>query len=124
MASENEKPQNITEYIHAAPIETQEKLWELLACLREAAPGAQENLKWGQPALSYKWILFQFAGFKNHIGFYPSPSAVKAFEKELSQYKISSSTIQFPLDQPLPIALIGKIAAFRVGEAAQGVKWM
>ena len=124
MAMDKGKPQNISEYIQAAPTGTQEKLWELLVCLREAAPGAQENLKWGQPALSYKWILFQFAGFKNHIGFYPSPSAVKAFEKELSQYKISSSTIQFPLDKPLPIALISRIAAFRVGEAAQGIKWM
>lgn len=124
MTSAKEKPQNITEYIHAAPSAAQEKLWELLACLREAAPGAQESLKWGQPALSYKWILFQFAGFKNHIGFYPHPAVVRAFEKDLAGYKTSSSTIQFPLDQPLPIDLISKIAAFRVKEAEQGVKWM
>src|ERR1700741_2733222 len=98
------KPRNITEYINTFPAETQEKLHEMLECLRKAAPGAQESLKWGQPALSYDWILFQFAAFKEHISFYPTPSVVKAFEKELAGYETSSSTIQFPLDKPLPSA--------------------
>lgn len=96
----------------------------MLACLREAAPSAIENLKWRQPALSYKWILFQFAAFENHISLYPTPSVVKAFENELIPYQTSSSTIQFPLDQPLPVMLIRKIADYRVQEAEKGVKWM
>lgn len=119
-----EKPKNITEYIQAAPEATQQKLWELLEILRNAAPGAEESLKWGQPALSYQWILFQFAGFQKHIGLYPHPDVVKAFEGRLAEYKYSSSTIQFPLDKPLPSDLIYEIAAYRVHESKEkGVKW-
>ncbi len=118
------KPRDIPEYIAAFPQQTQERLQEMLAILREAAPGAIEALKWGQPALSYKWILFQFAAFKNHIALYPTPSVVKAFEKDLLQYSTSLNTIQFPLNQPLPVSLLRKIAAYRIQEAANGVKWM
>ena len=124
MTPAKQKPKNITEYINAYPKEAKEKLHEILDCLRKAAPDAEENLKWGQPALSYEWILFQFAAFKNHISLYPTPSVVKAFEKDLSEYKTSSSTIQFSLDKPLPVSLIRKIATFRVQEAEKGVKWM
>jgi uncharacterized protein YdhG (YjbR/CyaY superfamily) len=119
-----EKPKTITEYIQSAPEAAQPKLWELLEILRKAAPGAEENLKWGQPALSYEWILFQFAGFKKHVGLYPHPDVVRAFEDRLSEYKTSSSTIQFPLDKPLPSELIYEIAIYRVRESKEkGVKW-
>ncbi len=125
MNPNKEKPKNISEYINAAPEEAQDKLREMLASLRKAAPGAEESLKWGQPALSYEWILFQFAAFKHHISLYPTPSAVKAFAKDLSGFKTSSSTIQFPLDKPLQLSLIRKIALFRVRESEEkGVKWM
>jgi len=124
MAPDVNKPANIPEYIASFPQQTQERLREMLACLRDAAPGAQESLKWGQPALSYDWILFQFAAFKKHVSFYPTPSVVKAFAEDLSQYETSMNTIKFPLDQPLPESLIRKIAAYRVQEAANGVKWM
>jgi len=125
MIPKKEKPKNITEYINAAPIQAQEKLREMLECLRTAAPGAEESLKWGQPALSYKWILFQFAAFKHHISLYPTPSTIRAFEQELSEYTTSIMTVQFPLDQPLPLSLIHKIAVFRVRESNEkGVKWM
>lgn len=59
------------------------KLREMRACLRKAAPGARESLKWGVPAFSCQRILFTFAAFKHHIGFYPTPSAVKAFARDL-----------------------------------------
>ena len=120
-----DKPKSISEYIEAASPEAQPRLREMLDCLRLTAPGAQESLKWGNPALSYQWILFQFAAFKHHISLYPTPSVVKAFEKELEGYQTSSSTIQFPLDKPLPVALIRRIAEFRVRDAVEnGVKWM
>jgi uncharacterized protein YdhG (YjbR/CyaY superfamily) len=120
-----EKPKNITEYINAAPEESQQKLWELLDILRRAAPGAEESLKWGQPALSYQWILFQFAGFKKHVSLYPHPNVVEAFQDHLADYKTSSSTIQFPLDKPLPSDLIYEIAVYRVRESKEkGIKWM
>lgn len=118
------KPKNITEYINTFPKESQEKLYQMLDCLRKSAPGAEESLKWGQPALSYDWILFQFAAFKEHISLYPTPSVIQAFEKEITEYKTSSSTIQFSLDKPLPLPLISKIADLRVQEAKNGVKWM
>lgn len=118
------KPKTIAEYIAAAPKDAQDRLNEMLTYLREAAPGAEESLKWGQPALSYQWILFQFAAFKNHISLYPTPSVVAALKDKLSDYKTSSSTIQFPLDKPLPADLIKEIAAFRIEESKKGVKWM
>lgn len=124
MISRTAAPKTIGEYIAAAPKEAREKLRELHACVREAAPGATESLKWGMPAFSYRRILVTFAAFKNHIGFYPTPSAVKAFEKELSKFKTAKGSIQFPLEKPLPLPLIRKITAFRVRESnEEDRKW-
>ncbi len=97
---------------------------QLYDCVRAAAPGATEGLKWGMPAFSYHRILVTFAGFKRHIGFYPTPSAVKAFEEKLTCYITAESSIQFPLDKPLPLSLIRKIILFRVKECLQeDKKW-
>ena len=97
----------------------------MLGSLREAAPNAEEAIKWGNPALSYGTILFIFAAHKKHISLYPTPAAIKAFAKDLKQYKTSSSTIQFPLDEPLPAKLIRKIADYRVREVVENdAKWM
>ena len=124
MLSQKLKPQTIEEYISAAPAETQKKLQQLNECIRKAAPGTTESLKWSMPAHSYKKILVTFAVFKNHIGFYPMPSAIKIFAKELSKYKTAAGSVQFPLDQPLPLALITRMVKFRVKENAEGtMKW-
>jgi len=124
MTSRKAQPKSIAEYIDAAPKEAQKKLREMLACIRKAAPGAEEGLKWGMPAFSYQRILVTFKAFKHHIGFYPTPSAVKVFAKELAKFKTASASIQFPLDKPLPLALIRKITAFRVKESLQeDAKW-
>ena len=118
------KPKTVNEYINAAPKQAREKLREMRECIREAAPGATESLKWGMPAFSYGRILVTFAAFRNHIGFYPTPSAVKAFEKDLSKFKTAKGSIQFPLENPLPLALIRKITAFRVRESnEEDRKW-
>src|SRR5262245_36076605 len=114
MATKKTKPITVTEYINAAPKEARQKLREIRATIREAAPGATEGLKWNMPAYSYRRILVTFAGFKHHIGFYPTGSAVKAFAKQLSGFKMAADSIQFPLDKPLPLDLIRKITAFRV----------
>ncbi len=125
MISGKGKPKNIAEYINAAPKEAQKRLREMRACIRTAAPGAKECLKWGVPAFSYRRILVTFASFKHHIGFYPTPSAVRAFAKDLSKFRAFSSTIRFPLEKPLPLPLIRKITAFRVRESNEkDVKWM
>ena len=83
------KPTTIEEYIIAAPAAVQEKLLQLHECICAAAPGASESLKWRMPAYSYQKILVTFAVFKNHIGFYPMPSAIEAFAKNLTKYKTS-----------------------------------
>ncbi|HEY6387080.1 MAG TPA: DUF1801 domain-containing protein, partial [Candidatus Acidoferrum sp.] len=113
------RPKDITEYIDAAPQEAQKKLREMHACIRKSAPGAKESLKWGMPAFSYRRILVTFAAHKNHIGFYPTPSAVSAFAKELSKFVTAKGSIQFPLEKPLPLPLIRKITAFRVRESIE-----
>ena len=119
MIASKAKPQTISEYIQAAPAEVQEKLHEMCACIRAAAPDATESLKWGMPAFSYQRILVTFAVFKHHIGFYPTPSAVAAFAKHLAKFKTAKGSIQFPLEQPLPLPLIHKITAFRVRECLE-----
>ncbi|HEV2664681.1 MAG TPA: DUF1801 domain-containing protein [Blastocatellia bacterium] len=119
MASKKARPKNIAEYIDAAPKEAQKKLREMRACILEAAPGAEESLKWGKPAFSYQRILVMFAAFKNHIGFYPTPSAVRAFADDLSEFVTGDNSIRFPLDKPLPLSLIRKITAFRVRESVE-----
>src|SRR6266705_6403830 len=113
------RPKSITEYIKAAPKEAQKKLREMRACIRASAPGAKESLKWGMPAFSYQRILVMFAVFKHHIGFYPTPSAVRAFAKDLSKFATAKGSIQFPLENPLPLPLIRKITAFRVRESIE-----
>jgi uncharacterized protein YdhG (YjbR/CyaY superfamily) len=113
------KPQTIEEYIEAAPEETRDKLRQLHECIKAAAPGAKEDLKWSMPAYSYRRILVTFAIFKNHIGFYPTPSAIKAFTKQIAKYKNAKGSVQFPLNQPLPLSLITKMVKFRVRESLE-----
>ena len=113
------KPKNISEYIKPFPKETQKKLKEMRVVINACAPGAVEGLKWGMPSFSYNRILVNFAGFKHHIGFYPTPSAIRKYAKELSKYKFAKGSIQFPLDKPLPISLIKKITKFRVKESLE-----
>ena len=118
------KPRTVAEYIQAAPREARAHLRAMRACVRAAAPGATESLKWGMPALSYHRILVTYAAFTRHIGFYPTPSAVRAFAGSLSRFKTATGSIQFPLDRPLPRALIRKIITFRVRESKdKDEKW-
>lgn len=124
MTAKKVRPTNIDEYIDAAPKEAQKKLRAMRACIRASAPGAKESLKWGMPAFSYRRILVTFAGFEHHIGFYPTPSVVKAFAADLRNYVTASASVRFPLDKPLPLALIRAMTAFRVRESVeQDGKW-
>lgn len=107
----------IVAYINAAPPQSRAKLRELHACIRRAAPGAEESIKWGLPAFSYHRILVMFGGFNHHVGFYPTSSAMNAFTKELIKFKTTKTSIQFPLDKPLPVVLIGKITKYRIKES-------
>ena len=124
MLSKKFKPATIEDYILAAPENTQEKLWQLHHCIRKAAQAAEEGLKWNVPAYSYKRILVTFAVFKNHIGFYPTPSVIKAFAKYLTGYKTAEASVQFPLNEKLPLSLITKMVKLRVKESLNDdAKW-
>ncbi len=119
MNSAASRPTTVAEYIDAAPREARQKLRQMRAAVRAAAPGAVESIKWQMPSYSYKRILVIFAAHKHHIGFYPTPSAVKSFSKELSKFNTAKGSIQFPMEKPLPLPLIRKITAFRVRESVE-----
>ena len=124
MVSKKINPSSIEENIEAAPAETQDKLLQFHEAIRSCTPGAVEGLKWRMPAYSYQKILVTWAVFRYHIGFYPMPSAIKAFAKDLKNYKTNEGSVQFPLDQKLPVPLIKKIVKFRVKESKDGtIKW-
>ena len=106
----------VDEYISSFPKGTQALLKELRNKIRQSAPMAEEAISYNIPAFKLKGMLVYYAAYKNHIGFYPTPSGITAFKQELSGYKTAKSAIQFPLDQPLPLALIGKIVKYRVRE--------
>lgn len=110
------KPTSVPEYIASFPEATQKALEEVRATIRKSAPDAEELISYGM--VGYKWngVLVYFGGFKNHVGFYGTPSGHKAFENELSVYKSGKGSVQFPLDQPMPVALIGRIVEFRMQE--------
>ncbi len=110
-------PENVDEYISSFPKETQKYLKQMRAAIKKAAPKAEEGIGYKMP--SYKLNsrpLVYFAGYAKHIGFYATPTGHKEFKKELSVYKEGKGSVQFPLDEPLPIALITKIVKFRVQE--------
>jgi uncharacterized protein YdhG (YjbR/CyaY superfamily) len=114
-----EKPvaKNIDEYISGFPENVQEILEKLRATIKKAAPGAEETISYAIPAFKLNSrMLIYFAGFKNHIGLYPAPREKEAFKHDFAGYKGGKGTIQFPLNEPLPLPLITKILKFRVKE--------
>jgi uncharacterized protein YdhG (YjbR/CyaY superfamily) len=114
-----EQSGSIDDYIREFPPETQARLQEVRALIRECAPQATETISYRMPTFDIgKRHLVHFAGFAHHIGFYPIPSGIEAFKDELSVYKQGKGSVQFPLSEPLPVDLIRRIVEFRVGELA------
>ena len=105
-------------YIQEFPAATQKQLNKIRAIIKAAAPGAQEVISYKMPAYKLHGMLVYFAGYKAHIGFYPTPSGINKFSPKLKAYKCSKAAVQFPIDQPLPEALINEIVAFRIKENA------
>ena len=116
------KPQNIDEYIANFPKEIQELLESVRKAIRAAAPDAEEAISYQMPTFKLKGNLVHFAAFKHHIGFYPAPTGIEEFEQELSIYKGGKGSVQFPIDQPMPLDLISKIVKYRVEENLKKVK--
>lgn len=109
-------PKNIDEYIAEFPEDVQAVLAKVRATIRKAAPDAEEAIKYRIPTFVMNGNLVHFAAFKNHLGFYPAPSAIEKFARELSAYEGAKGSVRFPLDQPMPLALIEKVVKFRVQE--------
>jgi uncharacterized protein YdhG (YjbR/CyaY superfamily) len=115
----------IADYIAAAPKPAQKNLRELYAILKKAAPTVREAIKWSTPVFEDTRILFAFAAFKSHVNFMPTPSVIESFRKELDGYTTGKGSVQFPHDEPLPKALITKMAKRRLKELRENdARWM
>lgn len=117
MKTASSPPKGIDEYIAGFPKDVREALRQVRATIAKAAPDAVEAIKYQIPTFVLNGNLVHFAAFKNHIGFYPTPSAIAAFEGELARYQSAKGSVQFPLHEPLPLDLIARIVEFRVKEA-------
>lgn len=113
---------SIEDYIASFPGDIQPLLKKMRSTIRRSAPHATEKISYGMPAFVHCGPLVYFGGFKNHIGFFPTPSGIKAFENDLKKYKTSKGAIQFPLDKPLPVSLISKIVKFRKAQNERRAK--
>jgi len=116
------KPPNVDAYISRFPESTQALLQQMRDTIRKVAPEAEEVISYAMPAYKLHGILLYFAAYSAHIGFYPTGSAVAAFQQDLTPYKWAKGSIQFPLDKPLPLALIRKMVKFRVAENKEKAK--
>ncbi|MGA7193670.1 MAG: DUF1801 domain-containing protein [Anaerolineales bacterium] len=113
---ESNKAKTIDEYIANCPKDVQEKLEQMRATIKTSAPEATEIISYQIPTFYLKGNLVHFGVFKNHIGFYPTPSGIEAFKKESAKYIGTKSALHFPFDEPLPLKLISKIVKFRIAE--------
>jgi uncharacterized protein YdhG (YjbR/CyaY superfamily) len=116
MKSGQTAPQNIDQYIAGFPKDVQEILQKIRTTIKKAAPEAKEKISYQMPTFTLEGNLVHFAAFKEHIGLYPAPTGIEAFKKELSVYQWAKGSVRFPLDRPVPFALITKIVKFRVKE--------
>lgn len=113
---------SIDEYIATFPKDIQKILQELRATIKAAAPDAEEKISYQMPTFFMNGNLVHFAAFKKHIGFYPTPSGIEAFQKELSVYDGAKGSVQFPIDEPMPLKLISRIVKFRAAENIKKAK--
>jgi len=110
------KFKTVDEYLSTFPESTRSKLQDLRDVIRKAAPGAEEVISYNMPAIKQHGVLVCYAGYKGHIGFYPTGSGIVAFKKELSAYEGSKGAVRFPLDGAIPAGLISRIVKFRIKE--------
>lgn len=110
---------SIDQYIATFPENVQKLLQQIRQAIHESAPEATEAISYQMPTFKQNGNLVHFAAFKSHIGFYPAPSGIVEFEKELEPYFKSKGTIQFQFGEPIPFDLIKKIVKFRVQQNLQ-----
>jgi uncharacterized protein YdhG (YjbR/CyaY superfamily) len=112
----------IDEYIMGFEPAIQKTLNELRNFIKTEAPGAIEKISYGMPAFYLNGNLVYFAAFKDHYGFFPSPSGITAFEKELIPYRSGKGTLRFPFDKPIPWDILKKVIHYRVEENLRKAK--
>ena len=110
------KYETVDEYIMQFPQQVQRILQEMRRLIKDIAPEAEEKISYQMPTYYLHGNLVHFAAYKNHIGFYPTPSGIEAFKEELSSYKSAKGSVQFPINRPIPFDLIRKIVAFRAAK--------
>ena len=110
------KFKTVDEYIGTFPVATKKIMQQVRKTIKDAAPEAEEVISYNMPAYKQEGMLVFFAAYKEHIGFYPTPGGIEAFKKELSVYNSAKGSVQFPIDKPMPLALITKIVKHRVKE--------
>ena len=117
------KAQSVAEYIGRFPQNVQQVLEEVRTTVQKAAPEAKETISYAMPAYTVEGKpLVYFAGYKNHIGFYATPTGHAAFKKQLLKYKQGKGSVQFPLDKDMPLTLITKMVKFRLKEVKEKLK--
>ena len=104
---------NIDEYIAGFPVDVQKKLEQIRIAIKKAVPKAEETIKYAIPTFVLNGNLVSFGAWKKHIGFYPAPRNAREFAKELSAFEGNKSTVQFPIDKPVPTALISRIVRYQ-----------
>ncbi len=122
MAMKANTPVSVDAYISTFPKSTQKLLQEIRTAIKKAAPQAEETISYQMPAFTYYGPLVYFAGYEHHVGFYPGAAGIANFTKDIAKYKNAKGSVQFPLDKPLPIALITKIVKFRFKQNADKQK--
>ncbi len=124
MKTKNDQASTVDMYISNFPKDIQLRLEQIRATIMKAAPKAEEGISYQMPAYKYKGLLAYFAGYKNHIGFYPMPDVLKEFKNEISVYKNAKGSVQFPHNEKLPLSLVTKMIKFRMklNEADQKLK--
>ena len=115
MNNEN-KPKTIDDYINHFDNATKDILQKIRLCIHQSVPDAIETISYGMPGFKFKEIIVYFAAWKNHIGFYPTPSGIEKFTHELAEYEISKGAIKFYYNKPIPYNLIEKITKYRYEE--------
>ena len=115
-------PATIDEYIADFPSYVQEVLEEVRDAIKKAAPDATETISYAIPTFVLHGNLVHFAAFEKHIGFYPAPTGMEAFKKDFEPYKTGKGSVQFPIDEPMPLKLITKIVKYRVKENTEKSK--
>lgn len=116
MESDKVRFSSIDEYIATFPEEIRATLQKIRETIQAAAPDAEEKISYQMPTFTLNGNLVHFAAFKNHVGFYPTPSGIEAFKEELARYQGAKGSVRFPLDEPMPLDLITRIVKMRVAE--------